>query len=100
MGESGTGHFCPWGMKGKQGRRQGRKGYRMSSVKDVGNQGQRCFCGVYTALIGLCATFDSRYHNVTQRSRKMKRLLDNLNISVVHFLYDDLNSHLCSINIL
>jgi len=86
MGEIGTGPFCPWGMQGKQGRRQGRKSYRMSSVRDtIRNQGQPCFCAIYTAIIGLCAKFDSLYHNATQRSRKMKRLLDNLHISVVHF---------------
>lgn len=83
MGQSETGPFSTWGMKGKQGRRQGRKG----SARDV-----VCFCGVYTAIIGLCDKFDSLYRNVAQRSRKIKRLLDNLNISEVHFLYDDLNS--------
>lgn len=73
----------------------------MSSDRDaVRYQEQLCSCCIYTAIIGLHAKFDSLYHNVTKRSGKIKRLLDNFSISLVHFLYDDLNSHLCSVNIL
>lgn len=57
-------------------------------------------CGVYTAIIGPCAKFDSVYHNVAQRSRKMKSILNNFNISLVHILYDDPSLHLCFANIL
>lgn len=39
------------------------------------------------------------YLNAVKRSTKMK-LSDNPNILIVHFLYDDLNSHLWSIGIL